>query len=152
MNCVSNAAFKTVARLIVFMPANKKKDSNAPNAVSSDVLERIRAARQPVSKHLADVAAGKVEPLHVGTKNVRILLGRKRRAGLRTRIRKRFAGLMHRVITPSPAAPLQVTSFRGLPEISGVAGGIERVVKAAIGDDDAEEKPKTLRIVGLRIS
>jgi hypothetical protein len=83
---------------------------------------------------------------------------------LRARLRRRFVGIMHRVITPAPRAPLQVTSFRGLPEItggvagaaseigSGLGSGLGRVVKAAIGDEDEAERPKTPRIVGLRIS
>lgn len=117
----------------------------------SDVLARIRAAQKPIHvKHFA-AAAKRAQPLHVGAKNVRILVGRKRKGGLRARLKRRFAGIMHRVITP--AAPLQVTSFRGLPELAGgLASGLGKVVKIAIGEEDEEEKPKTPRIVGLRIS
>ena len=127
---------------------------------TGSVIERIRAAQQPIHEHLAQAraraSAGKAEPLHLGAKNVKILVGRKRKAGLRARIRKHFAGIMHRVITPTPAATVQITSFRGIPEISGVtnevASDLGKVVKAAMGDGDEVEKPRTLRIVGLRIS
>jgi hypothetical protein len=134
--------------------------------VGDELIARIRAAQQPMHvKHFAAaLAARQAQPLHVGSKNVRILVGRKRKGGLRARVRKRFAGLMHRVIAPAPAAPLQVTSFRGLPELagvtsgvasevaSGVASGLGKVVKIAIGEEDEGARPKTPRIVGLRIS
>ncbi|MEM0475831.1 MAG: hypothetical protein QW343_03485, partial [Candidatus Norongarragalinales archaeon] len=81
---------------------------------------------------------------------------RKRKSGLRARLKRHFTRVMHKVITPAPPTPIQVTSFRGLPELaggitSGVAKELGKVVKAAIGEEEEEEK-KIPRIVGLRIS